>query len=516
MGGMTALADRSLRTPGGLSTLPTWTVAASTAVAVVGRIPFLMHAASPDEAGFLLVGGQWNGAGSSLYGNYWVDRPPLLIAIFRLAASFGGLTALRLIGCVAVALVVIGSARVATLIGGRRAAGWAAVTAAGLCLSPLLGGYEVNGELLAAPFTLGGIAGVVLALRATGRRSMIRAAAAAGALAMSSLLIKQNLADVAVFGAVAFGLSSWRRERDRFWTLTLSAVAGASATALVVAVWAVAHGTSLLGVFDAMYPFRVHAAHVQAAGGSQHSVARLIGLAVAALASGLGLLLLWVTRDVVLHRRRDPLWSALVAMAGFAVVSVLLGGNYWHHYLVELIVPLSVAAGVLAPRRGFAARTLVAYVAVAGSVCWALDLTADQGSTAQTVGQAVAASAQPNDTIVTAWGHSDVTYGSGLRSPYEHLWSLPVKTLDPRLTSLDAVLTGPTPPTWFVTWSHVRSWGLETAGTESILAEDYTKVGAVCGHAIYLRAGVDRPVPTVVGDCHGSTSTPTKLKELVP
>lgn len=509
---MTALADRTFRAPGGLSTLPTWTVAASSAAAVAGRLPFLMHASSPDEAGFLLVGGQWDGPGSSLYRNYWVDRPPLLITIFRLAASLGGLTALRLIGCVAVAIVVIGSGRVAAMIAGRRAAGWAAVTAAGLCLSPLLGGYEVNGELLAAPFTLGGIACVIVAVRSTERRSAARAAAAAGALAMASLLIKQNLADVAVFGAVAFVLSS-RRDRDRFRALTLRAFAGASATALVVAAWTLLHGTSLTGVFDAMYPFRIHADQVQAAGGSQHSAARLIGLAVVALVSGLGLLLIAVARDVVLHRRRDPLWSALVVMTGFAVVSVLLGGNYWHHYLVELIVPLSLASGVLAARRSLAARTLVAYVVVAGFVCWSLNMTAAQGSTGQAVGQAVAASAHPGDTIVTAWGHADVTFASGLRSPYAQLWSLPVKTLDPALTNLDAVLTGPAAPTWFVAWNHVHSWGLDTARTSAILGQDYRRAGMVCGRTIYLRAGVDRPAPTAVGDCHGPTSP---LKELLP
>jgi hypothetical protein len=510
---MSALADRSFRTPTGLSTPPAWVVVASATTAVVGRLPFLAHAPSPDEAGFLLVGGQWHGTGTSLYGNYWVDRPPLLITIFRLADRLGGLTALRLIGCLAVALVVVGSARVAGLIGGQRAAGWAAVTAAGLCLSPLLGGYEVNGELLAAPFTLGGITAVILAVRSTARPRAVLAAVAAGACAMASLLIKQNLADVAVFAAAAFTLSSWRRDRDRFWSLTLSAIAGASATGLLVAVWTVQHGTSLTGVFDAMYPFRVHADRVQAAGGSQHSIARLTGLAAAAALSGLGLLLLAAVRDVVRHRRREPLWTALVAMTAFAVASVLLGGNYWHHYLVELIVPVSIAAGVLATRRGLATRSLVAYVAIAGSFCWALDLTAPQGSTGQTVGQAVAASAQRGDTIVTAWGHADVTYASGLRSPYAQLWSLPVKTLDPSLTGLDSVLTGPTAPTWFVAWNHVRSWGLDTARTSSILAQDYRLAGTVCGRMIYLRAGVDRPAPTVVGDCHGSMAP---LKELRP
>ncbi|KAA1394451.1 hypothetical protein [Aeromicrobium ginsengisoli] len=504
---MTALADRSLRTPAGLAVLPGWTVAGSAAVAVAARLPYLAHAASPDEAGFLLVGGQWHRGGSSLYGNLWVDRPPLLITIFRLADGLGGLMALRLIGCVAVALVVLGAARVAAMIAGQRAAGWAAITAAGLCVSPLLGGYEVNGELLAAPLTLAGMAGVILAVRSTDRRTAVLSAMAAGACAMASLLVKQNLADAAVFGLVAFALSG-----QHFWMRTRGAVTGAFATAAVVAVWTVAHGTSLAGVFDAMYPFRIHADQVQAAGGSQHSVTRLTSLAVAFVVSGLAVLLLAVARDVVRHRRRDPLWSALVVMTGFGVVSVLLGGNYWHHYLVELVVPLSVATGVLAARRGFAARSVVAYVAIAGCLCWALNLTAAQGSTGRSVGQAVAASAQPGDTIVTVWGHANVTYASGLSSPYAQLWSLPVKTLDPQLTGLDDVLTGPAAPTWVVVWQRVPTWGLDTARTSLILAHDYRRTGTVCGRTIYLRAGVDRRAPTVVGDCHGS---PTRLKDLI-
>ena len=64
---------------------------------------------SPDEAGFLSVGAQWQPGGTSLYGDYWVDRPPLLITIFRLAAELGGLVPLRLVGCLATLLAVLGS-----------------------------------------------------------------------------------------------------------------------------------------------------------------------------------------------------------------------------------------------------------------------------------------------------------------------------------------------------------------------------------------------------------------------
>lgn len=45
---------------------PSWTVAAAAAVAVLARLPFIGHAPGSDESGFLLVGAQWNGAGTSL------------------------------------------------------------------------------------------------------------------------------------------------------------------------------------------------------------------------------------------------------------------------------------------------------------------------------------------------------------------------------------------------------------------------------------------------------------------
>ena len=49
--------------------------------AAVAWLPFLGVPLSRDEAGLLMVGGQW-GPGLSLYGDYWVDRPPLLVALF--------------------------------------------------------------------------------------------------------------------------------------------------------------------------------------------------------------------------------------------------------------------------------------------------------------------------------------------------------------------------------------------------------------------------------------------------
>src|SRR5690242_8307628 len=54
------------------------------------RAPFLFRPLESDEGGFLVVADQWDNGGSSLYGNQWVDRPPLLLLTFKLAAAWGG------------------------------------------------------------------------------------------------------------------------------------------------------------------------------------------------------------------------------------------------------------------------------------------------------------------------------------------------------------------------------------------------------------------------------------------
>lgn len=502
--------------PGAWS-LPTWTVPVVATAVVLARLPFLGHAPGPDESGFLLVGGQWNGAGSSLYGNYWVDRPPLLVTIFRAASLLGGLPALRLIGCVAVLVIVVGCAHAARLIHGEQASRCAALTAAALCVSPLLGDYEVNGELLAAPFVVGGIIAVVSALHATAAEQSLRWAALAGACAMCALMVKQNFADVAVFGAVAFVVAAARS--DITWRRCLSvssaATVGAVGALAVLSLWTMAHGTSLRGVFDAMYPFRLQAGRVIAAGGRVHAAARFGGLVGVAMSAMVIPLVILIVLDAVGRRRRSPVSWALLATTAFALASVLVGGNFWHHYLVGLIVPVSLAVGVAAADRGFLVRPVVGLAVASAAIAWAGSLALPQGSEGDTIGSAIASVARPTDTIVNLYGHADIVQTSGLSSPYEHLWSLPVKTLDPTLTELDAVLSGPHAPTWLITSRTVRSWGLQTASTADVVARRYRKIDTMCGRTIYLRDGIDRAAPRPATACHGAFLI-TTMKEAQP
>jgi hypothetical protein len=200
--------------------------------------------------------------------------------------------------------------------------------------------------------------------------------------------------------------------------------------------------------------------------------------------------------------RQTAVW-ALAATSVYAVVSVLAGGSYWSHYLVELVVPTAVLAGLVAARTPVARRALVVLVAVSLTAWW---VARPDGATTvgSTVGRSVAAVARPDDSIVTVYGHADVTQASGLPSPYPYLWSLPVKTLDPGLRRLDAVLRGPAAPTWFVVWSDVTSWGVDSARTSQLLAARYHPVATLLGRTVYLRDGVRRAAPKVGADAASS------------
>ena len=91
------------------------------------------------------------------------------------------------------------------------------------------------------------------------------------------------------------------------------------------------------------------------------------------------------------------------------------------------------------------------------------------------------------------FGKAEVQLASGMRSPYDQLWTLPMRTLDPHLARLRSVLEGPRAPTWLVVWGGVDRWGIDAHDlTRLVIATHYHQVGTVCGHQVYLRDGLHR------------------------
>ena len=468
------------------------------AVMVPVRLLFLGEPTGGDEAGFLLVGSGWHD-GTSLYGDYWVDRPPLLIWIMELA---GTVTQLRLIGLGACVVMVLGVSRTAFVVAGESAARWAAAAAALFSTAHWFGVPRTNGEMLASAFVAWGFALAVQAVVRPGRRSWLPAVGA-GLLAAGAVLVKQTIADGLVFLVVLAVVTGWQtpRRRRQAFTVLAWAAAGLAAGVGVGLLAAAARGTTVPELFDALVTFRADAGEVIRTSASSATTDRLLVLVATWLASGLAVIAVLTAWHGL--RRREPALLATLAVIVFVSAAAMLGGSYWAHYLFQLVPASALAVGLLArhvrPRPRLVVTALVV-VMTAGNVVWSLVSPPRDGVEARTVGTWLRASAQPSDSAVVAYGQPNVLANARMTSPYPYLWSLPVRTLDPDLTLMTQVLAGADRPTWFVDWSGVESWGIDPATLLPVLQSDYRQVAEVCGRTIWLLRGVPRALAPIK-DC---------------
>lgn len=485
-----------------------WTIVGvgiAAALAVAAWLPFMDVPLSPDESGFLLVAQHWS-PGSSLYGPYWVDRPPLLLWLFSLAGHLGpvghpaaGLTApsVKLLGAGASGLAVLLAGVVAHLAAPsqrwtRRAT---VVAALALLSNPLLGMPETNGEVLALPFVLLGVVCLIASTRLSWGRHALLLTGAAGASAMCAVLVKQNVIDVFVFALIVLvasrGLLSHAGRR-------VGAFLGASGTVLAAALGAAAlRGTTPAQLWDAIVVFRLHAAAVIHASASGATAERMSQLALASLASGAVVLLVVAAVGAVLtvrkHRTESPLgrigppgdlntvwsWGALGMML-WELCGVATGGSYWLHYLTGLVPGMLLLLVLVPPTRRW--RRLLgvclSYVVVASAVLWVHHVTSPVTvSDDARVAAYLRGHAESTDGVVVAFGHPDIVAGSGLPSPYEHLWSLPVRVRDPRLQELSGIMTSSEAPRWVVVaGDSLDSWGLDATTAQGLLQQHYVEL----------------------------------------
>jgi hypothetical protein len=316
--------------------------------------------------------------------------------------------------------------------------------------------------------------------------------------------MKQNLVSGLVFGAVLLVGSrlSHRVTTGEFLRLGAAALVGAAVPVAGTVLWATQAGVDLDTLWYAVYGFRSDALDVIANAGKDGPLLRALLLVGIALGTGAAFIL----GGVLIHLRR--IWRlnrTLTVAAGLVVtvdgLALLLGGSFWRPYLFAIVPGVILCAALLLAVRDNVAqrvRMLVvaaAVVSVLATGIWTtVDLAGLAGSDANRTGLALGRAADPGDTVVVYGGRAEIVLAGGLSSPYEHLWSLPMRTLDPHLTELQAVLSGPDAPTWFVMWVPPSAWGGKGEVLEPLLSERYRPHGKTCGDKpVYLREDVERP-----------------------
>lgn len=478
------------------------TMVLTTIVVVVAvRLVYLWQPLRSDEGGYLLAARHWRAGGEFLYGDYHVDRPPLLMMLFRLAAQVGDDRAIRVVAIPFAVLLVAVSARAASLVAGARAATFAALVAGAFAVSPAVAADQADGELFAAPLVAASIALSLDAWRRERRSSRLLLAAGSGLLAATATLVKQNFLEGFVFVAVLLAAESLRHRRitGRVGEVLGGVTVGAALPNLAVLTWATVVGAGGPEVWTEVAAFRQQAFAVIWDGHVEAPLRRAALLCVLALVSGLaGLMWAWFARGRDATAESRAVSGCLV----FGVVALAAGGSYWPHYLLQLAPAVALATGIGAARsgaRGRAARrwsavaVTSALVGVVGSAVVYATVPAPWFQ--QRIGEWLAASSRPGDSAVVAYGNPSILEAADLPSPYPYLWSLPMRTLDPDQSRLRTVLAGPDAPTWFVVVSPLSSWDIDADGRlAAVLERRYDLAAVVCGRSVLLRQDRTRQV----------------------
>jgi 4-amino-4-deoxy-L-arabinose transferase-like glycosyltransferase len=499
------------------------------ALTVALRLPMLALPLGPDESGYLLVAQQWSTGSGSLYGGQWVDRPPLLIGLYWLVSHLGvfGVWAL---GAAAASTCVAACTSAARNVAGNIAARWAALVSAVLMSSLLIQGVKVDAELPAMAFV-----SLSVALLVRWRTWMqLRWAAMAGVTAGAAALCKQSIFDGVVFACVlAAAMIVLERKRtfpalNMLTTFLVSTIATLSLSLL----WATTTTPGVDGYLNALYTFRSDALQVILQDGGSAVHIRALVFAGAALGGGLlGVIACsWIGaaapfRDGALRMLRPPT-IALLGMLTFSTLTIVGGGSWWLHYLIQTVPAVAILTGITLATGGRKLRKwarIAVFQVVATAAVGCLTIIAgasplSPGTEAQDVAAWLHSAARPGDSGFVSYGRPDILRAGGLETAYPYLWSLPMRVRDGQLTQLRRTLESPAAPTWFIAWSkhgNLDVWSIPgTATLGDVLRTKYVKAAEVCGRPVYLlRTAPTRSLPAVPGDCgasdvHGVTGLP--------
>jgi hypothetical protein len=290
--------------------------------------------------------------GPFLYGDLWVDRPPLLVALLPARRRARRAARRPLLALVAVVVLVLAAADAGRTLGGARGATWAAAVAAGCPPPRCSGATALNGELLGAPFVLSPARSACArcSAPAPGRGRL----AGAGALGAARCSSSRTSPTPSCCSPSSWSSLAVRRELGPCagaLRLLAALAAGAAVPLLLTLVWATGWGAS------AARPV-----------GDRRRLPHRLGRASSTTTPPrrCARLCCWARRGRRRHRARC--WSLLAVAARpaggrrprrrgrrrhgrhGAWCRWRSGGSFWRHYLLQL-VPATALAPPCSPRR---------------------------------------------------------------------------------------------------------------------------------------------------------------------
>lgn len=467
-----------------------WALCAALAVAL--RCPFINVPLGIDEGGDSFVARAWGSTEGSMYGMSWLDRPPLLVLIYKVGA-FGGDKGIRVLGMVAATLLVAGTMTIAQRISGARAARIAGVITAVMTSSVVLGAVFTANELIATVPVTFSIAALVWSRDSIHHGQWLFAA---GILASCALLIKQSFGEVLVAGAV-FLLISWvTRTRSGFrWSWLAWWAGGVAVPLLATIAWFAHYSVGIRPFVYAVVGFRVDSLGLlhESQQGATYMLVHL-GLPIL-VASGCLLLLPWAMACLFDRRTDTQLILPLAAWLLIGFAGIAGGGNYYPHYFIQPVAALAVlsacALAVTHRRRLFVITATVLAVLAAGNVAVGATLRHVDPPQQRTlaVAQYLRANAEPGDSLYVLYARANLLYYADMRTSYPYAWSAMVRAVPGAEQELRTMLGSPSKrPTWIVEWQQPSDLGMDASGeTRRLISSHYVNASRICGKSVLIR-----------------------------
>jgi hypothetical protein len=456
------------------------------------RMPFFTVPLGVDEGGDSFIASAWNTTQGSMYGGSWLDRPPLLVLLYKVG-GLGGDLGVRLLGMVAAILLVAGTMTIAYRISGPRAARFTGLITAIMTSSMLLGAVFTNNELLATVPVTYSVVALVMA-RDSDRAELWLFLA--GFLASCAFLVKQSFVDVLVAGAV-FLFVSWRvRTRSGFRGAWVGWwVAGVVTPLLATLAWFQLFSVGIRPFLYAIVGFRVDSLAEQ--GRSELSPSYMLvhlGLPVL-IASGCLVLIPWAV-SWLLDRDTDPqLALPLAVWLVIGCIGIVGGGHYYPHYFIQPVPALAVLSGcalAFTTRRVLSAATVGLLIVLAiGNVAAGATLKSANPPQQRTlaISSYLRANAHTDDSLYVMYARANLLHYAKMPTPYPYAWSMMVRTIPDAESRLRDVLRSPeSRPTWIVEWHTPSAFGLDRSGeTAALIQRSYVLVDRICGVPVLIR-----------------------------
>lgn len=449
---------------------------------LAARVPFFTIPMIHDEGGYAYATRGWLDGTGQLYDDLWISRPQGIFALYGLVfETLGtGVLALRFTAWVFGALTVYATWLVGRRWTSPRVANGAAVLSAILISWPNFEGFTANAEIFmgvpaafaafwllrmaqegwSAPqlFAVGILAGLATVLKPSGIVMMFTAWAFIWLVDDASRVerLKRGgwvLLGTTLVGAITF-IHGYMLGWDDFFyaTVTYRLTLQSSATVTFTGhLWSIGSLTytsaPLVGIFLTIWAFRTRL--------PMRAVFRADGDAP--------------RRD----GRRHPRNAGGLLLATWtigAVAGIAMGGDWWSHYMIQIVPPLALwiawnLDGISSALRHWRRVLLVAMtttlvflpfgVIVDGTDGMLDTLYGHPGYPAQAkVAAYVRERTAPDDTIYVAFDQAAIYYLADRKPAYRHLYDQELRALPESYADIIGIISGPDRPLYIVSTLH--------------------------------------------------------------